>query len=199
LETKLSALNYERFQSFSMNDVCGTPAIRTFAGDTFIGLSTETLEDDDVLWAQSRIGILSGLYGVLRPLDQIEPYRLEMGTKLKTEKGKNLYEFWGDRVRKEVMKRVQSTKDHTLVNLASVEYFSVLKGIETPFINPVFKEEKNGKYKVIALKAKRARGSMARFLIDNRIEEVEELKEFSYGGYEFSEEQSDQQNWVFLR
>ena len=199
ISSKLSNLNYERFQSFSMDDVSGTPAIQTFAGDTFVGMKSQTLQDEDIAWAQERIGILSGLYGVLRPLDRIEPYRLEMGTKLSTEHGKDLYRFWGDRVHKEVSKRVQKSAFPTLVNLASVEYFSVLKGIGVPVINPVFKEEKNGAYKIIALKAKRARGSMARFVIDKRLNNPQDLKDFDYGGYAFSQEHSNEQNWVFLR
>ena len=199
ISAKLGKLNFDRFQSLSMNAIQGTPAIQTFAGDTYIGMETKTLKEADITWAQSRIGILSGLYGVLRPLDSIEPYRLEMGTKLKTDAGKNLYEFWGDRVRKEVEKRAKSGAHPTLVNLASVEYFSVLKGLSIPYINPIFKEEKNGKYKVVALKAKRARGSMARYAIDNRIDDPEQLKAFSTGGYQFSKSDSDKQNWVFLR
>ena len=199
ISSKLSALNHDRFQKLSMNDVSGTPAIQTFAGDTFVGMDSLTLTDDDVQWAQTRVGILSGLYGVLRPLDRIEPYRLEMGTKLKTTKGKDLYGFWGNSVQKEVAKRVQSSNFPTLINLASVEYFTVLKGIGVPVINPVFKEEKNGVYKIIALKAKRARGSMARYVIDKRLDNPEALKDFDYGGYSYSQEYSDEQNWVFIR
>ena len=199
ISSKLSALNHGRFQNLSMDNVSGTPAIQTFAGDTFVGMESLTLNDEDIQWAQTRIGILSGLYGVLRPLDRIEPYRLEMGTKLKTTKGKDLYGYWGDAVQKEVAKRVQTSTFPTLVNLASVEYFTVLKGIGVPVINPVFKEEKNGAYKIIALKAKRARGSMARYVIDKRLENPEDLKSFNYGGYAYSQEYSDEQNWVFLR
>ncbi|MAA78037.1 MAG: hypothetical protein CL916_02170 [Deltaproteobacteria bacterium] len=199
ISSKLSTLNHDRFQNFSMEDISGTPAIQTFAGDTFVGMDSLTLEDEDIKWAQSRVGILSGLYGVLRPLDRIEPYRLEMGTKLKTTKGKDLYGYWGDSVQKEVAKRVQASQFPTLVNLASVEYFNVLKGIGVPVINPVFKEEKNGAYKIIALKAKRARGSMARFAIDKRLDNPQDLKRFDYGGYAFSPDHSDEQNWVFLR
>ena len=199
ISSTLGVLNHARFQSLSMTQTVGTPAIQTFAGDTFIGLEAHSLSKKDIEWAQNRIGILSGLYGVLRPLDVIEPYRLEMGTKLKTEKGSNLYSFWGESVHIEVAKRVKETKYPTLINLASVEYFSVLKGIGVPVINPIFKEEKNGKYKVIALNSKRARGSMARFVIDERIENPTYLKSFNYGGYSYSQEQSTQQNWVFLR
>ena len=199
ISSKLSTLNHGRFQNFSMHDISGTPAIQTFAGDTFVGMDSLSLNDEDIRWAQTRVGILSGLYGVLRPLDRIEPYRLEMGTKLKTTKGKDLYGYWGDSVQKEVAKRVQSSQFPTLVNLASVEYFNVLKGIGVPVINPVFKEEKNGAYKIIALKAKRARGSMARFVIDKRLANPEALKSFDYGGYAYSPDHSDEQNWVFLR
>lgn len=199
ISSKLSDLNYNRFQSFSMDEVSGTPAIQTFAGDTFVGMDSQTLEDEDIVWAQNRIGILSGLYGILRPLDRIEPYRLEMGTKLSTDRGKDLYRFWGNNVKDEVSARVQKSAFPTLVNLASVEYFSVLKGIGVSVINPIFKEEKNGAYKIIALKAKRARGSMARFVIDKRLENPQDLKDFNYGGYAFSSEHSDEQNWVFLR
>ena len=195
----LGSLNHKRFQSLSMRETVGTPAIQTFAGDTFIGLEAHSLAKEDIEWAQTRVGILSGLYGVLRPLDLIEPYRLEMGTKIKTEKGKDLYSFWGDTVHTEVSKRVKASEYPMLINLASVEYFSVVKGIDVPVVNPIFKEEKNGQYKVIALNAKRARGSMARFVIDERIENPEELKGFNYGGYSYSQEQSTQQNWVFLR
>ena len=199
ISQKLGELNHQRFQDLSMKEVRGTPAIHTFAGDTYIGLKAEELSEQDISWAQDRIGILSGFYGILRPLDSIEPYRLEMGTALKTQKGKDLYAFWNESVLQEVEQRLKSISSTTLINLASKEYFTVLKGYGFSVINPIFKEEKNGAYKVVALKAKRARGSMARFNIDKRATKPEELKEFTRGGYRYSQEESDEQNWVFLR
>lgn len=199
ISQKLGQLNHQRFQELSMKEVRGTPAIHTFAGDTYIGLRAEELSAEDIAWSQSRIGILSGFYGILRPLDSIEPYRLEMGTALRNSKGKNLYEFWNASVLDEVAKRLEVISSTTLINLASKEYFSVLKGYNFSVINPIFKEKKNDTYKVVALKAKRARGSMARFIIDNRLTQPEELKRFTQGGYRYSETESDEQNWVFLR
>ena len=143
ISQKLGELNHKRFQDLSMKEVKGTPAIHTFAGDTYIGLKAEELSAQDIAWAQDRIGILSGFYGILRPLDSIEPYRLEMGTSLKTDKGKDLYAFWNKNVLEEVEQRLKSISSTTLINLASKEYFSVLKGYGFSVINPIFKEKKN--------------------------------------------------------
>ena len=199
ISAKLGKLNHARFQSLSMEAILGTPAIHTFAGDTYKGLQAESLSQEDIFWAQDRVGILSGFYGILRPLDSIEPYRLEMGTRLKVGENKDLYAFWNKKVISEVALRLQKIQSKTIINLASVEYFSVLKGHSFHVINPIFKERKNGVDKVIALMAKRARGAMARYIIKHRLSDIEALKEFDQDGYGYCAEQSDEQNWVFRR
>ncbi|MEC7986638.1 MAG: peroxide stress protein YaaA [Myxococcota bacterium] len=199
ISPSLGDLNRERFQSLSLSKVQGSPAFLTFAGDTYIGLSANTLTPEQLAWSQTRIGILSGLYGLLRPLDPIEPYRLEMGTKLKNPTGGNLYTFWGDKIRQELEGRLENHQDKRIINLASDEYFKATGKLSVPVVNPVFKDWKNGKYKVISFSAKRARGRMARYIIDNKIERSEDLKAFDCDRYRYSAEHSDQQNWVFLR
>ena len=203
ISEKLSQLNFERFQVFQ--DSPGkedlSPAALTFAGDTYVGFDGPSMSDEDLRFAQEHIGILSGLYGVLRPLDGIQPYRLEMGTKLETSRGKNLYQFWGQRITDRINACLGTHQDKTVVNLASNEYFSSIdqKALTGPVLTPVFKEVRNGKAKVISFMAKKARGAMARYIVDNRLTSPEGMKAFTTGGYAFDESLSDASTWVFLR
>ena len=203
LSDNLTELNFDRFQRFSLpfNEDNSKPAIFSFAGDTYVGFDVGQLSTDDLDWAQSRLGLLSGLYGLLRPLDLMQPYRLEMGTRLANPRGSNLYEFWGDLLGDRITKELQGHEDPSLINLASNEYFKAVrakkKGLRV--ITPVFRDVKDGKSRTLFLFAKRARGSMARWAIKNRIESAEDLKKFDEGGYTYVPELSDDLNWVFER
>lgn len=176
-------------------------ALLAFRGEVFRGIDVDTFSQDDLQAAQKYLRILSGLYGVLRPLDLILPYRLEMGTKLETTEGKNLYEFWGNQITEHINKALAQEKHKLLVNLASDEYFKALKkkNIKARIIKPVFKENKNGTYKTIAVYAKKARGLMTRFIIRNRLTDAEHLKAFDSAGYSFSDELSGENQWAFVR
>ncbi len=176
-------------------------SIYTFRGEVFNGLNIEQFNSDDLNFAQKGLRILSGLYGVLRPLDLIQPYRLEMSTKLENPEGKNLYEFWDDKIAQQIQKDVEKSGTNTLINLASNEYFKAIKGKldNIKIITPVFKELKNDKYKVIAIYAKKARGLMSAFIIRNRIEKPEDLKNFQENGYMYDDNQSSDKEWVFTR
>ena len=203
ISDSLAELNKERFENWSApftSDNAKAAAL-SFAGDTYVGLDATSLSEDDLLWAQDRVGILSGLYGVLRPLDLIQPYRLEMGTSLATRRGKNLYAFWGERLTALINERLADHQDPTVINLASKEYFTAVKPqlLTGSVVTPSFKEIKDGKAKVIGFMAKKARGMMARHIIQNRLESPEDLKAFNAGGYRFQPEQSDAQTWVFTR
>lgn len=204
LSDKLADLNHARFQAFQhehKRDVNAKQAALAFAGDTYTGLNAPGLSPDDLLWAQDHLRILSGLYGVLRPLDLIQPYRLEMGTRLDNPRGKDLYAFWKGIVGPALDDAVASHRHPVIVNLASTEYFKAAeaKALRHTVITPVFKEVKDGRAKVISFLAKRARGMMARHIIVNRLEDPEDLKGFTEGGYTFRPEQSDAQTWVFAR
>ena len=177
-------------------------AALTFAGDVYVGLRARELEGPALDWAQGRLRILSGLYGVLRPLDAIQPYRLEMGIKLPNARGPDLYAFWREKVTKTLAKELKAQADPTLINLASQEYFGVVdrKALKRPVITCTFREEAaGGKTRVIALFAKRARGAMARFAVDHQIERAEDLKGFDRDGYRFAPDSSDETEWTFLR
>lgn len=203
ISEKLSNLNYERFQDwkFPFDESKTNAAIAIFKGDVYQGLNVESWEESDFDFAQNHLRILSGLYGILKPLDKILPYRLEMGTKLEIGEAKNLYEFWGEKLIRYLSKELKPQP--ILLNLASVEYFKALdhkkqlKNVQV--ISPVFKDYKNGKYKIISFYAKKARGLMASFVIKNRINDVESLKAFSTEGYLYSEEESKPNQPVFLR
>lgn len=200
----LATLNRERFQVITPTpDAEGDrPAALAFNGDVYRGLDARSLNDEDLAWAQAHVGILSGLYGVLRPMDLIQPYRLEMGTRLETRRGKNLYAFWDDRVTKVVNQRVQVSGDPVVVNLASNEYFRVVKKkkLQARLVTPVFKEElPDGKVKVISFFAKWARGAMVRWAIERKVETVDELVGFDAGGYRHRPDLSDGDTWVFTR
>tara|TARA_B100001750_G_scaffold227714_1_gene221581 strand:+ start:488 stop:1252 length:765 start_codon:yes stop_codon:yes gene_type:complete len=200
---KISELNYQRFKNwnakFDLNN--SKQSIFVFKGDVYIGLDTNTLSEEDLKFSQQNLRILSGLYGILRPLDLMMPYRLEMGTKLKNKIGKNLYDFWGDDITENLNNTLSKHNDKTLVNLASNEYFKSINKtkINAQIINPIFKDYKSGKYKIISFFAKKARGLMSRFIIQNRIDNHLNLKDFNMNGYCFSKSDSDKSNYVFLR
>ncbi|MEM9437363.1 MAG: peroxide stress protein YaaA [Pseudomonadota bacterium] len=199
----LARLNRDRFKAFSAEPEVNAlrPAAFAFAGDTYQGLEAATLSEDDLRWAQSHLRILSGLYGVLRPLDEIQPYRLEMGSRLKTRRGNSLYEYWGKDIAKALKAQAEEAEADVLVNCASQEYFGAvdLKALKLPVITPAFYEEKDGKTKMVSFFAKRARGAMARFIIQNRVTSREGLKDFDLGGYRFSEERSEGDTLAFTR
>ena len=204
LSDKLATLNFDRYQSWKAAKSVSSdakPSMLVFKGDVYQGLSAEDFNAKQIKFAQKHLRILSGLYGILRPMDVIKPYRLEMGTKLQTSKGKNLYEFWGNSVQENVTSDLASQKSDLLINLASKEYFSVL-GKMPDYINivsPVFKDFKNGKHKIISFYAKRARGLMAKWIIENNIRDFEKLSKFNLDGYYFSKKDSSATEPVFLR
>jgi len=204
LSDKLATLNFDRYQSWkAVKSVSSDakPSMLVFKGDVYQGLGAEDFNAKHIKFAQKHLRILSGLYGILRPMDVIKPYRLEMGTKLQTSKGKNLYEFWGNSVQENVISDLVSQKSDLLINLASKEYFSVL-GKMPDYINvvsPVFKDFKNGKHKIISFYAKRARGLMAKWIIENNIRDFEKLSKFNLDGYYFSKKDSSATEPVFLR
>ncbi len=199
ISDNLAKLNAERFRDFG--EMEEKPAALAFAGDTYQGLEAGSLDADEMRWAQDHLRILSGLYGVLRPLDAIEPYRLEMGSRLKTDHGKTLYDYWGDRIARALNEQAAETGTDTLVNCASQEYFGAVQpdALKLRVITPVFMEEKNGTPKVVSFHAKRARGAMARFIIQNRLTEPQTLRDFDTGGYRYDPELSEGDKMVFLR
>ncbi len=203
LSDKLGKLNFDRYQSFSapFTPANARPAVLAFRGDTYIGLDADSLSKDDLDFAQDHLGLLSGLYGLLKPLDLIQPYRLEMGTKLGNPKGEDLYDFWGDILTNSCNENTKDHKDRTIICLASNEYIKAIKPkkLEGDFITCHFKEIKDGTPKTIGLFAKRARGAMARYMIQNRIETPEQLKSFNTDGYEFAPDLSDKKNYTFTR
>ncbi len=203
LSDKLAELNHGRFQGWGKSGNAGLAkqAALAFNGDTYLGLEAKSLSHDDLGWAQDHVRILSGLYGLLRPLDSIEPYRLEMGTRLSNPRGPDLYAFWQGRLAPLLDKAVRGHAAAVVVNLASEEYAKAVeaKSLKARFITPTFREERDGKSRVIGLMAKRARGSMARFMIQNRLEHPEGLKDFTSGGYAFQAAQSNDITWVFSR
>ncbi|WP_411816252.1 peroxide stress protein YaaA [Hyphococcus sp. DH-69] len=203
ISEKLADLNYERFQAFSPDGKSESlkQAALAFNGDVYLGLDANSLSADDLRRAQDKIRILSGLYGLLRPLDAIQPYRLEMGSRLKNTRGKNLYEFWGSQIAQEIDKSLKGHKDKTVVNLASNEYFSAVDraALKAPVITPTFKEEKDGKLRQLQFYAKRARGLMARWAVENQIDDANDLKKFNVEGYRFQKDQSSDDTWLFTR
>ncbi len=200
---KIADLNHQRFMNW------GTPfdldnakqALLAFKGDVYTGLEAETLDDAGLRFAQQHLRILSGLYGLLRPLDLMQPYRLEMGVKFANPGGRNLYEFWGDRITGALNAQLKKSGSPVLCNLASNEYFkSVQPGeLDADIITPVFKDLKGGKYKIISFFAKKARGQMARFIIDNEINAPEGLKKFRVDGYRYNRSESTARELVFTR
>ncbi|TQD38685.1 peroxide stress protein YaaA [Haloflavibacter putidus] len=202
ISDKLADLNYTRFQDFEEKHTKSNarPAVYMFDGDVYTGLDAYTIAEDKIDYMQNSLRILSGMYGILKPLDLIQAYRLEMGTKLSVESDNNLYEFWQKKITQSLNKELK--KDELFVNLASKEYFKAInpKELKTPVISPVFKDFKNGKLKIIAFYAKKARGVMARFLIENKAETQDALKAFEGMDYRYSEEYTTKENEpVFVR
>ena len=203
VSTKIADLNTDRFKTW--DNSTATPkakqALLAFNGDVYSGLNVASFETKDFDFAQKHLRILSGLYGVLKPLDMIQPYRLEMGTRLKNKQGDDLYDFWGSRITDAINAELKNMRNAVLINLASNEYFHsiVADRLNAEIITPVFKEKKNGTYKVISFTAKRARGMMARYIIKNRIRTPESLKQFCEGDYHYQTKLSDKTRWVFTR
>lgn len=203
LSDKLAVLNVTRYAEWSppFTPDNARQAVLAFNGDVYEGLDAARLAAADLEWAQGHLGILSGLYGLLKPLDLIQPYRLEMGTRLENSRGKDLYAWWGEQLRDAVRAATEASGSPVLVNLASEEYFKAVraKTLGLPVIQPVFEDWKGGKYKIISFYAKRARGLMARYAILNRIDDPEALKDFDLEGYAWDPAASDGDSWVFRR
>lgn len=203
VSANLGELNATRFSEWSrpFNKKNAKQSLTTFKGDVYVGMDIDSFKPADFTFAQDHLRILSGLYGILRPLDLMQAYRLEMGTKLKTPAGRNLYDYWGDEITREVNKQLKKTKSKTLLNLASVEYFKSLQeeDLDAEVVTPVFKDLKNDKYKIISFFAKKARGMMAGFAIRNKITDVAKLKKFKTAGYKYSAAESSDRSLVFLR
>ena len=203
ISDKLSQLNAARFEAWQQpfTPDNAKQAVLAFKGDVYTGLDAESLTEKQFRFAQRHLRILSGLYGLLRPLDLMQAYRLEMGTKFVNKAGKDLYAFWGDRITEKLNEEISVQKDNVLVNLASNEYFKSVKPglLKGQVITPVFKDWKNGQYKIISFYAKKARGLMCRYAIDNNITRVEKLKGFDYEGYACNESMSSETEWVFIR
>ncbi|MCD1638970.1 peroxide stress protein YaaA [Stutzerimonas frequens] len=203
LSDKLAALNVARYGSWTAEFTPDNAkqALLAFKGDVYTGLNVDDFTDDDLLFAQQHLRMLSGLYGLLRPLDLMQPYRLEMGTKLVNPRGKDLYAFWGERISDWLNEALREQGDDVLLNLASNEYFSSVKrkALNARVIDVDFKDMKNGQYKIISFYAKKARGLMARWVIKERIAKPEQLSAFDYEGYRFSADDSSANHLVFLR
>lgn len=203
ISPKLSELNVERYHNWShpFKPSNAKQALLAFKGDVYTGLDAETFSEDDFSYAQNHLRILSGLYGVLKPLDLMQAYRLEMGIRLENPKGKNLYEFWGSDITDKINDQLNAINSDVLLNLASNEYFKSVKKKEVngDIVTPVFKDWKNGQYKMISFYAKKARGLMSAWVIQNQIEKLEQLSQFNVDGYQYSENDSDPLNPVFLR
>lgn len=200
---KLAKLNHERFANFTtpFTDANAKPCGFAFKGDVYDGMDFESFSPQDREFAQTHLRILSGLYGLLRPLDLMQAYRLEMGIKLANERGKNLYEFWGDRITNEINKAAAESKSECVVNLASNEYFSAVKpkALNAPIITPQFKESKNGTYKVIGIMAKKARGRMAAWIIQNRITSPVAIQAYNQDDYRYNAALSSPESYIFTR
>ncbi len=205
ISTKLAQLNFERFQNFqkTFDSENSKQALLVFDGDVYQGIDKQNYTTKDFEFAQKNLRILSGLYGLLKPLDLMQPYRLEMGTDFKKTKfiAKNLYEFWGDKITNQLDLECQNSQTKYVINLASEEYFAVIKPkkMKAEIINIAFKENKNGVYKIIGINAKKARGLMTDFIIKNKISDPKKLKDFDLENYRFEQKMSDENNFVFVR
>ncbi len=203
VSSKIAELNFDRFEAWNKNftEKNAKQAVLAFKGDVYTGLDAESFSARDFKFAQSHLRILSGLYGLLRPLDLMQPYRLEMGSKLSNERGKNLYEFWGNTLTDGLNAQLKKIKSEHLINLASNEYFKAVKPkqINGEVITPAFKEYKNGDYKMIGFYAKKARGMLSRYIIQNQLSDIEDIKSFDVEGYKFNKSLSKGNNWVFTR
>ncbi|MCW8917303.1 MAG: peroxide stress protein YaaA [Gammaproteobacteria bacterium] len=200
---KIAELNVERFAAWHtpFTPHNARQAVLAFKGEVYSGLDAGSLETADFAFAQQHLRILSGLYGLLRPLDLMQPYRLEMGRKVDTERGKNLYDFWGSRITEGLNRQLHRLKSPWLINLASQEYFKAVQPqrLDGEIITPEFKEWKGGQYKMMGVYAKRARGQLSRFVLQNRLTDPEAMKAFNADGYAFNEEMSSASKWVFTR
>lgn len=203
ISPKLAEVNYQRFQDWHANFTPDNArqAILAFKGDVYSGLHVEDFTDKDLSFAQSHLRILSGLYGVLRPLDLIQPYRLEMGIRLKNGHNSNLYQFWGDKLTDHLNKELAQSANPTLINLASNEYFKAIKAkqLKASIIQPIFLDKSKGEFKVISFYAKKARGLMSRFIIKNNINQSNDIKSFNLEGYQFDSKRSTELEWFFIR
>lgn len=203
ISKNLVELNYERYQEWEPEFDTGTSkqALLAFKGDVYIGLEAESLNPEDLTFAQNHLRILSGLHGLLKPLDLIRPYRLEMGTDLKVGRRNNLYEFWKDKLYKKLNEAIENSGSLELLNIASNEYFNAVesKKIKAKIVKADFKDFKNGEYKVLSFFAKKTRGQMARYIIVNKINTIEDIKNFDRDGYYYSEKDSSENKIVFLR
>lgn len=199
ISPELSKLNYHRYRNFG--SMAKGAAALMFDGDTYAGLEAKSLDADEIAWAAEHLRILSGMYGLLRPTDAIEPHRMEMGSRLKTRRGKNLYDFWGDRIAEALNTQAAQVGSDALINCASEEYFGAVKRdvLKLRVITPVFMEMRKGEPKIVSFFAKKARGAMARFIIQNRLQDPGQIKSFDTGGYAFVPEMSEGDRWVFLR
>lgn len=203
ISPKLATLNSNRYHEWHVpfTKSNAKQAVLAFRGDVYAGLDAYSLDADDLDFAQKHLRILSGLYGVLRPLDLMQAYRLEMGTELKNKRGRDLYEFWGGKITDVIQKDLKKQKDDVLINLASNEYFKSVhvNDLKARIITPAFREKRNGQYKFISFSAKKARGLMSRYIIRNKLTGPEDIKGFNLEGYRFSKKLSEGDNWVFTR
>lgn len=203
VSSKIAELNFNRFEAWHtpFTPDNAKQAILAFKGDVYTGLEAETFSKKDFQFAQKHLRILSGLYGLLRPLDLMQAYRLEMGRKIDNERGKNLYEFWGTIITEALNEQLKNTRSKHLINLASNEYFKAVKPklLNAEIITPAFKDWKNGDYKMMGVYAKKARGMLSRYIIQNQITDPEKMKSFKEDGYQFNESLSNGNNWVFTR
>ncbi|WP_201617843.1 peroxide stress protein YaaA [Psychrobacter urativorans] len=207
ISAELATLNAARNQEWQLPFTIDNakPASYLFDGDVYTGLDSYSMDKEAILYLNEHLGILSGLYGVLKPLDLMQPYRLEMGTKLKNERGDNLYDFWGEQITDLLNERIKTapsdSNDNILINLASNEYFKAVKkkALDAEIITPRFEDEKNGKYKVISFYAKKARGLMVKYAADNKLTNAEQLKKFNLAGYYYCKDASDDKMWTFRR
>ena len=204
ISDKLATLNHDRYTHWSAKFDAASGArasLLAFKGDVYLGLDAQTLSKRDFTWAQKRLRVLSGLYGLLRPLDRIHPYRLEMGTALRNTAGKDLYEFWGSKVTQALNEVLSGQRSKVLINLASNEYYKVVQAqnIDGRIVTINFKEWRRDAYRFVSFSAKKARGLMARFMIDQRAEKADDLKAFDVEGYAFNEELSSRDEWIFTR
>lgn len=200
---KIADLNVDRYAKWKkpFTEKNAKQAVLAFKGDVYTGLEADTFNSQDFKFAQEHLRILSGLYGLLRPLDLMQAYRLEMGTRLENDRGKNLYEFWGTTITDGLNKQLKKIKSDSLINLASNEYFKSVKpkSLNAQIITPAFKERKNGEYKMIGIYAKKARGMLSRYIIKNCLSRPEDIQAFTEDGYRFNKKLSTASNWVFTR
>ena len=204
ISDKLATLNHDRYAQWSakFDENSGARAsILAFKGDVYLGLSAQTMSKQDFTWAQKRLRVLSGLHGLLRPLDRIHPYRLEMGTALANARGKDLYQFWGGKVTQALNETLAEQRSKVLINLASNEYYKVVQpeNIDGRIVTINFKEWRREAYRFVSFSAKKARGLMARYMIDQRAEKADDLKTFNVEGYAYNEELSSEHEWIFTR